>query len=231
MNNQLDIKKPDTQFQILDVEEQLSCPVCTNTYYNPITLLCQHTFCHHCINDDKIKECPVCRVKKFIPSSVTQGITNNVLSKISELYYGIDGMNVIKEEVDDYLEDKEIRPKIEKEMETKLLSTLNDLAAKKSIPKKNVGIITSTTVSLHTSHNSQPIIYPYNIINNSPYSKYFSALKWLALFALSILTGWAIGTAFVRLLDNKFNMMVFIQDIFRVISIGNILYQYLIAVF
>lgn len=218
----IDIRKPDIKFQILNIEDQLTCPVCTNTYYNPITLLCQHTFCYHCITDDKIKDCPVCRVKKFVPATNNKGLTDNILTKISELYYGSDGIDKIRVEVEGYLEDKEIRPKIEKDIEKQLLSTLNTLAIKKSKEKKEFGFITATAVQMET---------PITIYHSQTYyNKYIYIIKWLMLFILSAATGWLLGEGFANVMcyfKGFGSITTPLYSIIRAIGIANILYQYI----
>lgn len=211
----------DEQLQKLDIEDQLSCPVCTNTYYNPITLLCQHTFCYHCISDDKIKECPVCRIKKFIPVNAVSGLTDNIINKISDLYYGSQEMRKIGEDVNNYLENKRLKPEIEKNMEKNLLNCLNDLAIKTPVlPNANIGIVTST---YHLpSYNYLPAV--------SPYQKYYNYMKWVLLIILSGITGFIGGSVIINLVEcvyGRVSIMNVGYSSIKFIGIMNILYQYI----
>ncbi|KAL0153528.1 hypothetical protein M9458_051142, partial [Cirrhinus mrigala] len=47
------------------LEDELSCPVCTELFSDPVLLSCGHSFCRRCINDhwtsSKSRNCPVCR--------------------------------------------------------------------------------------------------------------------------------------------------------------------------
>ncbi|KAJ8275506.1 hypothetical protein COCON_G00072580, partial [Conger conger] len=47
------------------LEEELSCPVCTEIFRDPVVLSCSHSFCKACLQqywDEKgSRECPVCR--------------------------------------------------------------------------------------------------------------------------------------------------------------------------
>ncbi|RXN09534.1 tripartite motif-containing 35-like protein [Labeo rohita] len=47
------------------LEDELSCPVCTELFSDPVLLGCGHSFCRRCINDhwtsSKSRNCPVCR--------------------------------------------------------------------------------------------------------------------------------------------------------------------------
>jgi len=210
--------KSDPTLLKLDIENELSCPVCTNTYYNPITLLCQHTFCYHCISDDKIKECPICRIKKFIPKYASTKVTDNVLNKVLKLYYGEDSINELKVEVEDYLEDKRMGPKIEKDMEKKLLDSLNKLAIVQSNPLKLCD-------AFYSAELSYPISQPYH----NPYSKYISYLKYVILILLSFIFGWIAGKLISEVVEvirgapisNLFYVTL------RLCGISNVLYQFI----
>ncbi|XP_072294147.1 zinc-binding protein A33-like [Eucyclogobius newberryi] len=53
--------------QISAVEDYLTCPVCLETFKEPVSLGCNHSFCssclHHYWDKNKTKKCPVCRRK------------------------------------------------------------------------------------------------------------------------------------------------------------------------
>lgn len=216
--NQTNFDQPDTQLQKLDIEDQLSCPVCTNTYYNPVTLLCQHTFCYHCISDEKIKECPVCRIKKFIPANAVDGLTDNIIGQITNIYYGNESMNQIKQEVDEYLEDKRLKPEIEKELETRMLTSLNNLAIKKTVNKPSKLNIYTSTIHLQPDSYSIPP-------QESTWSK---LIKYTLFFVLCGITGWIMGTVIGETI-NYFrgigNVTKILYGIMRVIGIINLTYQ------
>ena len=59
-----------------NLHEELSCPVCKNTFTNPKTLQCLHSVCLHCLNGilrtsgrHDIIKCPECRRESSIPRS------------------------------------------------------------------------------------------------------------------------------------------------------------------
>jgi len=63
------------------VDENCKCDVCKDFLFEPVTLLCQHTFCMSCIIS--LKECPVCRLKIYIPKN-----ENKLFTKIIDILYG-----------------------------------------------------------------------------------------------------------------------------------------------
>jgi len=48
----------------MSLEDELSCPVCTDLFREPVLLSCGHSFCRQCINDhwssSRSRTCPVC---------------------------------------------------------------------------------------------------------------------------------------------------------------------------
>ncbi|XP_062391300.1 zinc-binding protein A33-like [Sardina pilchardus] len=68
------------------LEEEISCPVCTEIYKDPVVLTCSHSFCKVCLeqfwNTKGSRECPVCRRR----SSKEQPPTNLALRNLCEVY-------------------------------------------------------------------------------------------------------------------------------------------------
>ncbi|XP_041926887.1 zinc-binding protein A33-like isoform X2 [Alosa sapidissima] len=68
------------------LQEEFSCPVCTEIYKDPVLLSCSHSFCKVCLKrfwDTKpSRECPVCRRR----SSRELPPTNLVLKNLCEVY-------------------------------------------------------------------------------------------------------------------------------------------------
>ncbi|XP_048050909.1 tripartite motif containing 35-1 [Megalobrama amblycephala] len=67
------------------LEADLSCPVCTELFINPVLLSCGHSFCRQCINDhwtsSRSRNCPVCR-----QVSPQQPVSNLSLRNTCESY-------------------------------------------------------------------------------------------------------------------------------------------------
>jgi len=66
-------------FNILEInmptfDQILRCEICNDLLYQPMTLICQHTFCYHCLSIGKstnsMKECPLCRLKLELPPNM-----------------------------------------------------------------------------------------------------------------------------------------------------------------
>ncbi|KAJ8384087.1 hypothetical protein AAFF_G00208780 [Aldrovandia affinis] len=59
------------------LEEELSCPVCTEIFRDPVVLKCSHSFCKACLQkyweQKGSRECPVCRRKSSMDLRVTAG--------------------------------------------------------------------------------------------------------------------------------------------------------------
>ncbi|CAM4453644.1 unnamed protein product [Leuciscus chuanchicus] len=69
----------------MSLEEELSCPVCTELFTDPVLLSCGHSFCRQCINDhwtsSRSRNCPVCR-----QLSPQQPVSNLSLRNTCESY-------------------------------------------------------------------------------------------------------------------------------------------------
>lgn len=66
------------------LEDVLECPICTDTYTDPRSLPCVHTFCLKCIrewNTDRIPgdevSCPLCREKFTVPENGLDALPKN----------------------------------------------------------------------------------------------------------------------------------------------------------
>ena len=70
------------QYDVKIDETDLSCTICLNSFYQPITIKCGHTFCFTCINDCR----PTKNNNNFIPDT---GITSNTM-----ITRNVDGSNV-----------------------------------------------------------------------------------------------------------------------------------------
>ncbi|XP_041926991.1 E3 ubiquitin-protein ligase TRIM35-like isoform X2 [Alosa sapidissima] len=62
------------------LEEDLSCPVCTEIYKDPVVLTCSHSFCKACLqqfwNTKGSRECPVCRRRSSMDPPLNLALRN-----------------------------------------------------------------------------------------------------------------------------------------------------------
>ena len=108
---QLEIKKDEKELSLEDIEACVKCDVCKDVLYDAKTILCQHTFCGSCLVS--LKECPMCRLKLFLPSN-----NNNIFNNLANILYG-------KEKVAE-LKNKTKRDKLEKELNKTILDELQN---------------------------------------------------------------------------------------------------------
>ncbi|XP_063346390.1 E3 ubiquitin-protein ligase TRIM35-like [Pelmatolapia mariae] len=70
------------------VENYLSCHVCSETFRDPVSLSCNHSFCSSCLQkfweQTKNKNCPICKRK----SSKDDPIVNFTLKELADLFAG-----------------------------------------------------------------------------------------------------------------------------------------------
>lgn len=70
---------------LVQLKQVFSCSLCGEVYNEPVTLLCNHTFCHHCLANVSTRNCPKCNVRVWIPP---QTIVNNVVKDAILHLYG-----------------------------------------------------------------------------------------------------------------------------------------------
>lgn len=69
-------------------EEDLSCPICFQTFLEPVSLACGHSYCRECLSRaiSSRAQCPLCRIPTGLsPESLPK--TNLVLKKLVEKYF------------------------------------------------------------------------------------------------------------------------------------------------
>jgi hypothetical protein len=119
------------------VQDHLTCSICLQLYYQPVTLLCQHTFCHMCLNnlEHKMKEdgkheskvkCPTCQTRYFLPPSKMQNY--NIGSMIESIVKTPKTFFKERERItmlDDLTLKEEVRQELRRELLPSVLETLD----------------------------------------------------------------------------------------------------------
>ena len=141
-----EIKKDNLELNLEDIEECVKCDVCKDVLYDAKTILCQHTFCGSCLVS--LKECPMCRLKLFLPSN-----NNNIFNNLAGILYG-------KEKVAE-LKNKTKRDKLEKELNKTVLDELQT-SFNKSITSSTSSTTTERFEELPNNQQEQ-----INLINQS----------------------------------------------------------------
>ena len=68
-----------------DVEASLICVICNEIFNEPVTLICNHTFCYACLlsteenENEMTRSCPLCKKKYCLPPG---GVVNYTLKEI-----------------------------------------------------------------------------------------------------------------------------------------------------
>lgn len=152
-----------------DLESTLKCEICGDLLYQPMTLLCQHTFCYHCLELGKsmktLKECPLCKLKLEIPLNPPQ---NNLISEIEKIIYGKKHFQTIEERVQEETLHRKLEPQVRQEIQEAFQKTLNQ--SKKEDYKNiniNLGNNDSNTSDNNDSENPTPVVPPSNQLSSN----------------------------------------------------------------
>ncbi|GAB68266.1 forkhead associated domain containing protein [Plasmodium cynomolgi strain B] len=86
------------------LKRELTCPICLDYFYLPVTMNCGHTFCRYCIGHNKLngKNCPLCRQALGHTVCINTIISNlvriyNLRRKSIKVYKSIEIVNTVDE--------------------------------------------------------------------------------------------------------------------------------------
>ncbi|SCM19592.1 zinc finger protein, putative [Plasmodium berghei] len=84
------------------LQKELTCPICLDYFYLPVTMNCGHTFCRYCIGHNKLngKNCPLCRQPLGHSSCINTILSNlvriyNLRRKSLKIYKSIEIVNTV----------------------------------------------------------------------------------------------------------------------------------------
>ena len=119
------------------VNEHLSCGICSQVLYHPVTLFCQHNFCQTCIKGliDSNKrqsliahqqqitnKCPVCQTPIFLPPTKCRNYDLDQLIEKVMSYH--DPEYLKKRQKESMLIDPDLREEVKEHLRHELLSTV-----------------------------------------------------------------------------------------------------------
>ena len=182
-----------------EVEDYLKCDVCKDFFYDPITLLCRHTFCSSCVSS--LKECPMCRLKIHLPKQ-----KNKLMTELVSVLCGPEKIQELHNKYHLATLEKEIRPQVEKDLRTEFDNMLldNSTTSKKSSDKdvKNINII-------QTNPRIEPIkeksVFDFTFEN---------AIMWLEL----IFAGYYVWMLIYNSSSGGFSWLKFLLNVFMLIQ-------------
>ncbi len=138
----------------------------------------------------------------------TEKITDNILNKITRIYYGNNEINKIGEIVNEYIDNKKIKPSVESEMEKTLISNLEELAITTPIKEEQLPLETYYDVIHNDETYSSQISYW-----NSTWIK----IQRLAMcFIIGGIIGWNLGILIldaIKVLKGTGSKFMFIYNI------------------
>jgi len=110
----------DIQQSADNLKQALICNICAETFYQPITLICQHTFCKKCLIKMETRKCPVCRVRFVIPKE-----HNRLVEDMTKIFFS-EEWNKLDEEWKAEQEKKTAAERIRDEVRDALFNEIVD---------------------------------------------------------------------------------------------------------
>lgn len=105
-----------------ELDELLKCAVCHELIIEPVTLICQHTFCIDCVKALDINRCPSCRMSVIVPPMI-----NNLMSDLIKITLG-DRYDGILEERNANKKRETEREEIKREIERRIFHDIANMA-------------------------------------------------------------------------------------------------------
>lgn len=127
----------NTEHDILlsHLESHYQCSICTQILFDPITLICQHTFCRDCLvqHMKTSKKCPTCQKHFFLPSTNTTFIIRDAIFDLQSKIYPPEKLATMQENrlhSRIKLNTKEtVIAELRKELENTILDDINEIAS------------------------------------------------------------------------------------------------------
>lgn len=137
------------------LDSHYQCVICTQILYDPVTILCQHTFCRHCLSEHMkkgSKKCPTCQKRFFLPATNINYQMRDAINELMDKLY-------TKEEIEKMTLDRttenlkaELKDKVTAELRKELEDTVLD---DKTIGNSNDNEDNDSIVDFPASHKSK----------------------------------------------------------------------------
>lgn len=105
--------------KVKDIKEILICPVCKDVMNEPLTLMCNHTFCYICLAGTEenmwelSRDCPICKKKYCLPPT---NVVNFTLRDVIQTLIGKKRYEKTKKSREAQLVKHSLRNKVIKEL-------------------------------------------------------------------------------------------------------------------
>lgn len=144
------------------VEDLLSCAICYDVFIDPVTLMCQHSFCKKCLDNSNTNACPICKLRMFIPPQ-----HNITLDKLTQMLL-LEKYNIKKKTIND----DELEKNLEKKIKEQIWREVIDSITRNQITIHNGPIVQTSERSFFSNvvHDIK-----YNI-NNRPFESIYYIL-------------------------------------------------------
>lgn len=115
--NNTDDESESTMLKLSDtLQQSLVCGICMDKFYQPVTLICQHTFCKGCLMQSHDRKCPICKIGYVIPREY-----NRIIDTASQIFFHEEWL-----ERDAELQRHKLKRDLRKEVEQELRNELFD---------------------------------------------------------------------------------------------------------
>lgn len=104
------------------IRNDLICGICRDIFLNPVTLICQHTYCRSCVKNINNKKCPMCDLAYFLPNNDNKTFESIIDTLFSEEYKQRQEHHIDEETRKDLRE--KIREEIRTEIQNQVISEL-----------------------------------------------------------------------------------------------------------
>lgn len=183
-------------------EEHYKCAICVQLLHNPITIMCQHTFCRSCLTENVCKgnkKCPICQKSFCLPANGANFVINNSISELMSKIYTADEIIEMNQE----REKDSLRLDLKDQVKLELRKELEDCIRDNVLQPGNV-------VNLVNQHYEPIIVNSSDGLSHDQDSAYTLAEKVLTKYFFGVNPKFLFGILLIGALTKS------AKDIYRV---------------